>query len=83
MDNTSGWDWKGEDGMELFLMLLTTAMVPVWYIWPSRIVSMTFKSSGWSVTIKNDKLARMLIAEKNTWGTATFRGKRNKMSLWG
>ena len=69
--------------MNLFMMLLVTVMIPIWYIWPSRIISMTYKSFSKSITIKNKKLARMLIAEKNTWGIATDVRKRNKMSLWG
>lgn len=69
--------------MDLFLMLLTTVMVPTWYICPSREISMTFKTFSRSITIKNDKLAEILIAEKNTWGIATDPRKRNKMSLWG
>ena len=69
--------------MDLFMMILTTVMVPIWYIYPSRIISMTFQSSRRSITIKNVKLAELLIAEKNTWGIETDPGKRNKMSLWG
>lgn len=44
---------------------------------------MTFKTFSRSVTIKNRKLAAMLIAYKNTWGIATSADKRNKMSLSG
>lgn len=69
--------------MDFFLMLLVTVMVPTWYILPSRIISMTFNSFSKSITIKNVKLAELLIAEKNTWGIATNPRKRNKMSLWG
>ena len=69
--------------MDLFMMILTTVMVPICYIYPSRIISMTFQSSGKSITIKNEKLAELLIAEKNTWGIATAPAKRNKMSLLG
>lgn len=69
--------------MDFFLMLLVTVMVPTWYILPSRIISMTFNSFSKSITIKNDKWAEVLIAEKNTWGIATNPKKRNKMSLWG
>lgn len=75
--------WRKETDMDLFLMILTTITVSVWYIWPSRIISMTYKTFGWSATIKNADLAEMLIAEKNTWGIATDPGKRNKMSLLG
>lgn len=69
--------------MDFFLLLLTTVLVPAWYIWPSRIISMTFKTSSKSITIKNDKLVEIFIAEKNTWGIATDPKKRNQMSLWG
>lgn len=69
--------------MNFLLMLLVTVMVPTWYILPSRIISMTFNSFSKSITIKNDKWAEWLIAEKNTWGVATDSKKRNKMSLWG
>lgn len=69
--------------MDLFLMLLVTVMIPIWYIWPSRIISMTFNTFSRSITIKNDNWAELLIAEKNTWGIATDPKKRNKMSLWG
>lgn len=71
--------------MDLFFMILMTIMVPVWYIWPSRIISMTYKAFSKSITIKNAELAEVLIAEKNTWGNeiAADPNKRNKMSLWG
>lgn len=69
--------------MNFLLMLLVTVMVPTWYILPSRIISMTFNLFSKSITIKNDKWAEWLIAEKNTWGIATDSKKRNKMSLWG
>lgn len=69
--------------MDLFFTILGTVMVPIWYIWPSRIISMTYKTFSKSITIKNAKLAKMLIAEKNTWRIATDPSKRNKMSLWG
>lgn len=69
--------------MDLFLMLLTTIMVPISYIWSSRIISMTYKTFSRSITIRNDKLAKALIAEKNMWGIATDLQKRNKMSIWG
>ena len=69
--------------MNLFMMILTTIMIPIFYIYPSRSISMTFKTSSWSITIKNNRLAELLIAEKNTWGIATDSRKRNKMSLLG
>ncbi len=50
--------------MDLFMMVLTTVMIPVFYIWSSRIISMTFKKSGRSIIIKNDTLAEILNAEK-------------------
>lgn len=58
--------------MDLFFMLLTTIMVPISYIWPSRIISMTYKTFGRSITIKNDKLAKVLIAEKNILGDSNI-----------
>lgn len=69
--------------MNLFMMILTTMMIPMFYIYPSRIISMTFKTPSWSITIKNNTLAKVFIAEKNTWGIATASGRRNKMSLLG
>lgn len=69
--------------MHFILMLLVTAMIPTWYILPSRIISMTFNTFNKSITVKNDKWAKLLIAEKNTWGIATDSRKRNKMSIWG
>lgn len=69
--------------MDWLMMVLVTVMVPVWYIWPSREISMTFKTNGRSILIKNDRLAELLIAEKNSWGIATDLRKRNRMSLWG
>lgn len=69
--------------MHFILMLLVTIMVPAWYIWPSRIISMTFNTFSRSITIKSDKWTKLLIAEKNIWGIATNPDKRNKMSIWG
>lgn len=69
--------------MDFILMLLVTAMVPTCCILTSRIISMTFNTFSRSITVKNDKWAEMLIAEKNTWGIATDLRKRNKMSIWG
>ena len=69
--------------MHLFFMLLVTIMVPTWYILPSRIISMTYNTFSRAITIKSDKWAKLLIAEKNMWGIATNPGKRNKMSIWG
>ena len=48
-----------------------------------RILSMTFKSFTRSITIKNNRLAAILIAYKNPWGIVTSVKKRNKMSLLG
>lgn len=50
--------------MDLFFMIPTTVMVPIWYIVPSRMISMTFKTFSRSITIKNENLAKMIIAEK-------------------
>lgn len=69
--------------MHFFLMLLVTIMVPAWYILPSRTISMTYNTFSKSITIKNDKWAKLLIAEKNMWGITTEPEKRNKMSIWG
>ncbi|MBD5533731.1 MAG: hypothetical protein HDQ98_16310 [Lachnospiraceae bacterium] len=69
--------------MDLFMMLLTTALIPIFHIYPSRIISQTFNTSAKSITIKNKKLAKMLIAKKNTWGIETDFDQKNKMSLWG
>ena len=65
--------------MHLLLMLLVTIMVPTWYILPSRIISMTYNTFSRSVTIKCDKWAKLLIAERNMRGITTDPGKRNKM----
>ncbi len=48
-----------------------------------RIISMTFRSFSRTITIKNRKLASLLIAYKNTWGISTSPEKRNKMALAG
>ena len=69
--------------MDFILMLIVTAMVPTCYILSSRIISTTFNTFSRSITIKNDKCVKLLIAEKNTWGIATDLRKRNKMSIWG
>ncbi len=68
--------------MTLYLFLWTVMTISC-CIWPCRIISMTFNTFGRSITIKSDKLSKLLIAEKNTWGIATDSQKRNKMSLWG
>ena len=89
MRNFNCIDYSGGNGIEeeihmnFFLMLLVTVVVPTWYIFPSRIISMTFNSFSKSITIKNDKWAELLIAEKNTWGIETDPEQRNKMSFWG
>lgn len=69
--------------MDFIMTLLVTIMIPIWYIFPSRIISMTFNTFSRSITIKNDKWAKLLIAEKNVRGIATNPRKRNKMSIWG
>lgn len=69
--------------MNLFFMLLRTVMFPILFIWPCRETSMTFNTFSRSITIKNNRLAELLIAEKNTWGIATDPRKRNTMSLLG
>lgn len=69
--------------MDWFRMLLVTFMRPSFVFWMCRINAMTFKSLSRSITIKNEKLAGMLIAYKNTWGISTSVNKRNKLSMLG
>lgn len=69
--------------MPLLAILIMTALKLYCLIGSSRVISMTFKTFGRSITIKNKKLADALIADKNTWGIATSAEKRNKMSLSG
>ncbi len=69
--------------MDWFRMLLVTFMWPAFVLWMCRINAMTFKTFSRSITIKNKKLAGMLIAYKNSWGIATSADKRNRMSLAG
>lgn len=69
--------------MDFIMTLLVTTMVPILYIFPSRIISMTYNTFSRSITIKSNKWAELLIAEKNIWGIKTDSGKRNKMSIWG
>lgn len=69
--------------MKVFSMLGWTALMLYFGIGACRILSMTFRTFGRSVTIKNRKLAVMLIACRNTWGIATSAEKRNKMSVSG
>lgn len=69
--------------MDILVMLFMTALILYFMIGACRILSMTFKTFSRSITIKNRKLAAMLIAYKNTWGIATSADKRNKMSLLG
>ena len=64
-------------------MLLMTLFGPVLLFFICRINAMTFKTFSRSITIKNEKLAEVLIAYKNTWGIATSADKRNRMSLMG
>lgn len=76
---------------EAFMNLLVGILIVLgWLYYPimamiyvCRINAMTFKSFTRTLTIKNRKLARILIAEKNTWGVSTNRDKRNKMSMLG
>lgn len=69
--------------MPLLAMLLITALKLYCLIGSSRVLSMTFKTFGRSITIKNRRIAAVLIADKNTWGIATSAEKKNKMSLSG
>ena len=64
-------------------MLLVTFLWPGFLFWMCRINAMTFRTFGRSITIKNRKIARALIAEKNTWGIETSVEKRNRMSVLG
>ena len=64
-------------------MLLVTFLWPGFLFWMCRINAMTFRTYGCSITIKNRKIARALIAEKNTWGIGTSVDKRNRMSVLG
>lgn len=69
--------------MVWFKMLLITFFYPTFLFWICRINAMTFKTFSRSITIRNERLARVLIAYENTWGIATSADKRNKMSLLG
>lgn len=69
--------------MKLFVMLFMTLLILYLLIGSCRVLSMTFKTFCRSITIKNDRLAAMLIAYKNTWGIKTDAAKRNKMSIPG
>lgn len=69
--------------MPLLAILLMTVLKLFCLIGASRVLSMTFKTFGRSVTIKNRKMASVLIAFKNTWGIATSADKRNKMCVLG
>lgn len=69
--------------MGIMKMLVVTFFYPSFLFWMSRINAMTFKSFCRTITIKNEKMARILIAYKNTWGIATSIDKRNKMSIKG
>lgn len=64
-------------------MLLVTFLWPGFLFWMCRINAMTFRIFGRSITIKNRKIARALIAEKNTWGLGTSVENRNRMSVLG
>ncbi len=70
--------------LEGILIVLGELYYPILaMIYVCRINAMTFKSFTKTLTIKNRRLARILIAEKNTWGISTSRDKRNKMSMLG
>lgn len=64
-------------------MLLMTLVSHPFMIAACRINAITFKSFTRTLTIKNRKIARILIAEKTTWGVSTSREKRNEMSILG
>lgn len=69
--------------MRLLAWMFMTMIVLYFSIGACRVLSMTFDTFSRSITIKNDKLARLLIAYENTWHIATSAEKRNKMSLVG
>lgn len=69
--------------IDILVKLFMTALILTGFIGSCRILSMTFKTFSRSITIKNRKLAAMLIAYKNTWAISTSPEKRNKMSLLG
>lgn len=58
-------------------------LILIFSIGACRVLSMTFKTFSRTITIKNNRLAAMLIAYRNTWGISTSAEKRNKMSLLG
>lgn len=68
---------------DFLAMIYMTVITLICFIVSCRIHSMTFKTFSKKITIKNKKLAAMLIAEKTTWGTTTSAKKRNEMSLLG
>ncbi len=68
----------------LFLVLIGELFWPtMMMIYVCRINAMTLKSFTGTYTIRNRKLAEILIAEENLWGVSTSRDKRNKMSMMG
>ncbi len=68
----------------LFFVLIGELFWPtMMMIYVCRINAMTLKSFTRTYTIRNRKLARLLIAEENVWGVSTSRDKRNKMSMMG
>ncbi|MCM1161536.1 MAG: hypothetical protein NC412_09960 [Roseburia sp.] len=64
-------------------VILGNLVLPAMMIYVCRINAMTFKSFTKTYTIRNRKLAEILIAEENPWGVSTSRDKRNKMSMLG
>lgn len=69
--------------MRFVAMLCVQSLVLILLVGACRILSMTFQTFSRTITIKSHKLAKILIARKNTWGIATSRDKRNRMSLVG
>ena len=67
----------------IFWVLLGNLVFPAMMIYACRINAMTFKSVTRSFTIRNKKLAKILIAEETTWEVSTSSDKRNKMSVLG
>ncbi len=69
--------------MRFVAMLCVQSLVLILLVGACRILSMTFQTFSRTITIKSHKLAKILIARQNTWGIATSRDKRNRMSLVG
>ena len=69
--------------MNLLKLLLVSFFWPTFVFLICRINAMTFNTFSRSITIRDEKLAKVLIADENTRGIATSTDKRNKMSILG